>query len=282
MDRLRPDTVVDAQVTNVQQRLTERLSRAGLASVEPAAARIAGEPYLLPTCAQVRNPWHLRALIAVCERAGVRLRPHTPVAGWATAGGRVVGVRLGTGKTAAGHRFLLAAGAWSGELLESLGLRPGIHPVRGQIVLFNRPSPGIERVLMIGKRYFVPRGDGRVLVGSTEEPEAGFERWATPRGVGELLGFATGLFPEWAAAEVERCWAGLRPGSPDGLPFIGPVPGWDNVFVAAGHFRAGIQLSIGTGQVTAELFQGKPTSVPLDAFRLDRTPEAQVRPAFRS
>jgi glycine oxidase len=260
----------------------ERLARSDLQREEPAAGRIAGEPYLLPTCAQVRNPWHLRALIAACERVGVRLRPHTAVQGWTTTGRRITGARLGSGDTIGGHRFLLAAGAWSEQLLEPFGHRPGVHPVRGQIVLFNRPYPGIGRILMLGKRYFVPRDDGRVLVGSTEEPEAGFEKWATAAGVTELIGFATGLFSGWRTAEVEKCWAGLRPGSPDGLPFVGPVPGWDNVFVATGHFRAGIQLSIGTARVIAELFQGKPTSVPLDAFRLDRTPATGTRPAFRS
>lgn len=260
----------------------ERLSRHDLQGLEPAAGRIPGEPYLLPTCAQVRNPWHLRALIAACERVGVRLHPRSPVLGWVTTGRRVTGLRLDDGAAVVAGRFLLTAGAWSDVLLESLGCRPGVHPVRGQIVLFHRPHPGIQRVLMMGKRYFVPRDDGRVLVGSTEEPEAGFEKWATAAGVTELIGFATAHFPEWRSAEVEKCWAGLRPGSPDGLPLIGPVPEWDNVFVAAGHFRAGVQLSIGTARVVAELFQGKPTSVPLEAFRLDRPPERDTKPAFRS
>ncbi|HJZ55609.1 MAG TPA: FAD-dependent oxidoreductase, partial [Gemmataceae bacterium] len=153
---------------------------------------------------------------------------------------------------------------------------------RGQIVLLKSLDRVLQRVLMHGKRYLVPRDDGRVLVGSTEEPEALFEKANTADGVAGLLDFARALVPSLGRAEVEKCWAGLRPGSPDGLPFIGPVPGWDNAFVAAGHFRAGVQLSIGTGQVIAELFDGRPTSVPLEAFRLDRTPETGAKPAFRS
>src|SRR5262249_15110233 len=114
------------------------------------------------------------------------------------------------------------------------------------------------------------------------EPEAHFEKANTADGVAGLLAFALGLVPALAKAEVERCWSGLRPGSPDGLPLIGPVPGCDNVFVAAGHFRAGIQLSIGTAELVSEWFRGEPTSVPLDAFRLDRAPDIGMRPAFRS
>jgi glycine oxidase len=260
----------------------ERLSGSDLQREGLAAGRLTGEPYYLPTCAQVRNPWHLRALVAACERVGVRLRPHTPVTGWVTERQRAIGVQTDSNEAVSAGRVLLAAGAWSDGLLGPLGVRPGVHPVRGQIVLFHNPRPRSERVLMLGKRYFVPRDDGRVLVGSTEEPEAGFERYATSAGVTELLAFATRVFPEWASAEVERCWAGLRPGSPDGLPFIGPVPGREGVFVAAGHFRAGVQLSIGTGQAVADVFQGRPPCVPLDAFRLDRPPQAGVKPAFRS
>jgi glycine oxidase len=73
-----------------------------------------------------------------------------------------------------------------------------------------------------------------------------------------------------AGANVEKTWAGLRPGSPDGLPYIGPVPGIDNLHVAAGHFRAGIQLSPGTALLLKERILGQPLSMPMDAFRLDR------------
>src|SRR5207249_3678025 len=123
------------------------------------------------------------------------------------------------------------------------------------------------------------RADGRVLVGSTEEPEAGFEKANTPDAVAKLRELARRAVPVLADAEVEKCWAGLRPGSPDGLPFIGAVPGWENVFVAAGHFRAGVQLSIGTAQLVADLLTGRPPCVPAEAFRLDREPRGGARPA---
>ena len=88
--------------------------------------------------------------------------------------------------------------------------------------------------------------------------------------------------PSLAEAPLERCWAGLRPGSPDGLPFLGRVPGLDNLLVSAGHFRSGLQLSPASGLVMTQLMLGRPTAVPLEAFRLDRTPAVSGRPAFRS
>jgi glycine oxidase len=247
-------------------------------NVEPLVVATA---YLLDSCAQVRNPWHLRALIAACERVGVRLVAGAGFAGWDMEAGSVRGVRTRSGTTAAGW-YLIAAGAWSEELLAPLGCRPGVHPVRGQIVLF-RSRPGlISRVLMAGKHYLVPRPDGRILAGSTEEPEAGFEKANTPEGVKGLIDFAGQLVPRLADAEVEKTWAGLRPGSPDGLPYIGPVPGHAKVLVAAGHFRAGVQLSIGTAEIVRDLITGKEPAVSIDAFRPDREPEVTAKPAFRS
>jgi glycine oxidase len=246
----------------------ERMSPSALRSVEPAVANVPAEPYLLPGCAQVRNPRHLRALIAACKQVGVGLHPNSAVESIDPA-------RAG--------RILIAAGPWSERLIDAAHQSsPGIHPVRGQIVLLKTPTRLITRVLMFGKQYLVPRADGRVLIGSTEEPEAGFEKANTAAAVSELMGFATRLVPDLAAAELERCWSGLRPGTSDGLPFIGPVTGWDNVFVATGHFRAGVQLSIGTAQAITELFTGKPTCIPLEAFAVGRRQTSIGKTAFRS
>lgn len=260
----------------------ERMTRDALGRLEPGIGSVSWTPFHLPDCAQVRNPWHLRALVAACVHVGVRLRPNTPVKQLIRGNGRVTGGELATGEVIAAGRFLIAAGAWSEPFLGTLGFAPHVHPVRGQIALLRTPQPVLGRVLMLGKEYLVPRGDGRVLVGSTEEPEAGFEKGNTPQAVDHLRDLAVRTVPALASAEVETYWSGLRPGSPDGLPFLGPVPGWANVVVAAGHFRAGVQLSVGTARVVTELFTDRPPSVPLDAFRLDREPGSGLKPAFRS
>jgi glycine oxidase len=251
----------------------------------PQLGDVPGEPYLLPDCAQVRNPRHLQALVVACEKVGVVLKPHSRVdtiPSRQKQPGIAVGVHDGAQVRPAG-RVLIAAGPWSERFLTERSERgPGVHPVRGQIVLLKTPSRTFTRVLMFGTRYLVPRLDGHVLVGSTEEPEAGFEKANTAEAVADLLALATRAVPALASAELVKCWSGLRPATPDGLPFIGPVPGWDNVFVATGHFRAGVQLSIGTAQAITELFTGKPTCVPLEAFAVDRKPAAGGKTAFRS
>jgi glycine oxidase len=236
--------------------------------------------YFLPEMAQVRNPRHLKALQAACAARGVALIPHCGVQRLIHAGGRIDGVETTQGRLTAG-RYLIATGAWTEALLEPLGFRPGIRPIRGQIALLNTGVGEVRPLLLHGKRYLVPRGDGRVLIGSTEE-DAGFAARTTAAAIADLLEFATTLVPEWSNAAVERCWAGLRPGSPDGKPFLGVVPGVDNLFVAAGHFRAGIQLSPATALVMKELLLDETPTIPLDEFRLDRPPAAPARTAFRS
>jgi glycine oxidase len=237
--------------------------------------------YHLPDMAQVRNPWHLKALQAACEQQGVDLRPGCAVVCLRRGGGdHIESAETAAGPLSAG-RYLVAAGAWSEGLLEPLGWRPGIRPVRGQIALLDTGVRGVRPVLLLGKRYLVPRTDGRLLVGSTEE-DAGFDARPTAGGVGDLLAFAASIVPALAEAPLERCWAGLRPGSPDGMPFLGRVPGYGNLFVAAGHFRAGLQLSPATGLVLSELLLDRPPSVPVEAFRPDRASAGEGQAAFRS
>jgi glycine oxidase len=246
----------------------ERLDVNALHRLEPAVAPTWTGAIHIPDMAQVRNPRHLKALLAACESVGVRLTPGCPVHGLERRQDRITAARTLAG-THTAERYLVAAGAWSDALLEPLGFRPGIHPVRGQIALLNTGASRLHRVLCLGKRYLVPRPDGRVLIGSTEEA-VGFDRRTTGGAIAELLRLAFSLVPSLADAPLERCWAGLRPGTPDELPFIGGVPGVANLFVAAGHFRAGIQLSPATALLMKELLLGQSLTMPLDAFRLDR------------
>lgn len=251
-----------------------------LRRVEPALATGLGPAYFLPRMAQIRNPQHLQALVVAAAGRGVEFRPHCPAVVLERDGRRIAGVATANGPLTA-DRVLICAGAWTDTLLAPLGCTIESRPVRGQIALLRCATPVLRRVVLAGKRYVVPRDDGRVLVGSTEE-DAGFDPSTTAEAIGDLLAFATGLAPALGRAPVERCWAGLRPGSPDGLPTLGPVPGFDNLWVAAGHFRAGLQLSAATGLLMAEAVTGHKPTIPLDPFRVDRPPGPAVRPAFRS
>lgn len=248
---------------------TKHLSAKDVADLEPALAPHLGPAIHIPGMAQLRNPRHLQALRAACVATNkVVILEETPTHGFVIEGRQVKGVRAGN-EILTGASVLVAAGAWTDRLLKPLGVRLDIEPVRGQIALLNPGRPILRHVLIWGARYLVPRLDGRVLIGSTEE-RAGFEKATTAEAIQALLAIGIQLVPVLGSAAVEKTWAGLRPGSPDGLPFIGPVPGIDNLYVAAGHFRHGIQLSPSTGLLVKEMILHQPLTMPMDAFRPDR------------
>jgi glycine oxidase len=258
----------------------ERLAPGDFVRVEPALNPTLRVVYYLPDRAQIRNPWHLRALEAALEARGVCLRPNESVVGFETAAGRVTAVRTERGRIPCGQ-VIVTAGAWSAGLLEMLGLRVPTPPVKGQIVLLRCQGGALRRIVEHGRNYLVPREDGRILVGATEE-DAGFDTRTTTQGVRDLLDEAIRLIPALAHAEVERAWAGLRPGSIDSRPYLGPVPDYSNLLVATGHKRAGLQLSPATAEAIADLVLGRPPRIDLSVFRIDREPASSSDDVFRS
>jgi len=242
----------------------ERLTSEAARKVEPVLIAAIRDAYHLPQLAQARNPRHLKAMRSACELAGVRFLEGCPVTGWDRSGRGIIAAKTSQGRVD-GDQFVIAAGAWSSTLLEEAGLSVTVEPVRGQIVLLQLSSPLFRHVIEVGPRYMVPRPDGRVLIGSTEE-RVGFVKQNTVEGVTGLLKFATSLVPELEGADVERCWSGLRPCPTRELPLIGRLPEAENTIVATGHFRSGLQMSPGTGVLVSELLTGEATSIDLTPF----------------
>jgi glycine oxidase len=259
----------------------ERLAADDLHRVEPALNPEIRVAYFLPDRSQVRNPWHLRALSAAAARRGARLEPFQTVDRLETQGDRIVGVRA-AGKSIPCDRVIMAAGAWSGLLLGDLGVHAPTPPLKGQIVLLRQEGArnSVRRIVEHGKNYLVPREDGRVLVGATEE-DAGFDTRSTATGVRDLLNEAIWLCPALGRADVEASWAGLRPGSIDTRPYIGLAPGYRNLIVATGHKRAGLQLSPATAELVADLVLSRTPRMDLASFRVDRQPDPAAD-TFRS
>jgi glycine oxidase len=144
-----------------------------------------------------------------------------------------------------------------------------VQPVRGQIVQLLPDQQPVSCVIEDGRRYLVPRRDGLVLVGSTEE-RVGFQKANTVDGVQGLLEFAISLVPSLQHAAITRTWSGLRPGSPDELPLLGRVGGFSNLWVGAGHFRSGLQMSPGTALILGQLISGRAPEISLEGLSPDR------------
>ncbi len=226
------------------------------------------EAVFLPDCAQIRNPRHVQALKAACLLRGVEIFEHAEGLTLQATGERITAVRIHD-REFQFDQICITAGAWSTSILRTLGLSIPVKPVRGQIAQLQLPVQPFRCIVEHGRRYIVPRRDGLILVGSTEE-DAGFVKQNTTEGVAELLAFATMLVPSLAQAEVVRTWAGLRPGSPDELPLLGAVPGFMNLFLGAGHFRSGLQMSPASGTILADVMLGRPPAISLDGLSVDR------------
>lgn len=228
-------------------------------AAEPALAAAVAEALLLPAVAQVRNPRLLAALARSIRLRGVTVETGTDVHGVTMRSGHVTGVDTARGARSASS-VIIAGGAWSDALLRPLGVTLSVAPVRGQMVLL-RGEPGmITRIVLADGHYLVPRRDGRILVGSTLE-HVGFDRSTTVQARHELLQFAHRLAPALAHCPIEHHWAGLRPGSPEGIPFIGAVPGINGLFVNAGHYRNGVVTAPASARLLADLALGRPPAV---------------------
>ncbi len=211
---------------------------------------------------QVRNPRLLRALRTGCDRTGVEVREGTPVIDFALESDRVVGVRTVSGALPASF-VVLCAGAWSSQIGGRLKLLMPVCPVRGQMILCKFDRPPFRRILARGKTYLVPRRDGHVLLGATEEHESGYAKRVTAEGLHGLIEKAVQLVPSMAEAPIAATWAGLRPGTPDDDPYIGPVPGFDGLIAATGHFRAGLILAPVTAEIISAIVHQRPYDIDI-------------------
>ncbi len=247
----------------------EWLDPAALREAEPALTQAALGGQAVHAGGTVRAHRLTLALVRAAERRGLRLLQETPALGLVTAGDRVTGVRTTAGTVAAGQT-VLAAGAWTRLLGEWVDAYLPTYPVRGQMLAVEQPPVALRNVVTGLGGYILPRGDGTVAAGATEEHESGFDHRVTPTGLSWLVGLLTGLMPSATEARVTATWAGLRPGSPDGMPMIGPVPGRRGLWVAAGHFRSGVQTAPATGTLVADsLVAGRPVEAlaPFDPAR---------------
>lgn len=249
----------------------ESLETAEVVAREPALQPIASQlrtALLLPDECRIRPPRFLKALIAGCQRHGVGIEGNIERIRVDRVGDQIRWVVTPNGRYAATH-YLFAMGAWAGELLQELGIQLPIEPRRGQVVLWNLPEPLVAHVVNEGLRYVVPRDDGCLLAGATVE-EVGFDQATTPDALQQLCAFASNLLPQLKEHSVQHAWAGLRPWTPDGLPYLGPLPGLENACVAVGHFRSGIHLAPATAELLADvLLAAKPAS-KLHPFRIGR------------
>ncbi len=250
------------------ERRIEILSAEELHRLEPALTGPVFGATFYANDAQV-NPARLtRALARVAELAGVTLRQNEPVYQLVQTGERITAVDTAARRYHPGN-VVLTAGAWCGGLAETVGLAVPTRPVKGQMLqVACRVSP-VHRPLFAGEALFVPRPDGSLLLGVTIE-EAGFDDSVTLGGLRHILQHAAAVAPVVDQLPLRRAWAGLRPATPDGWPYMGPVPPVENLWISTGHFRKGILLAPLCAQLMARSILANHMEEDLQPFKSTR------------
>jgi glycine oxidase len=245
----------------------EWLSRQALISlVGPYAGNAVGGLYL-PDDHQVESPRVAAAFIAGAKLHGARFYEYTPVTGLEIFPTHCI-VKT-PGHTWNASVVVLAAGAWTGTLAVQAGMDLPVFPVRGEAVTVDAGHTGLRHTLFTENCYLVPKRDGRIYIGASSQPYS-YEQRPTLEGIAKITSAAADTFPALSALPIRQTLVGLRPGSADGLPFIGWMPGTKTIYIASGHFRNGVLLAPATGKLAAESIADGAASFDLTPFSPER------------
>jgi len=234
--------------------------------MEPALGRDARAAAMLPDECSIEPRALSAAVLAAAASAGAALCPGVEVVSLAFDGKKCAGAKTSSGEIIHATQVVLAAGCWSSQIPDIARYAPTL-PVRGQMAALRHSGTPIRHVLRSERGYLVPRGmesPQTIVVGSTIE-NAGYEKRITSGGIEKILSAANELAPELAKAEIIETWCGLRPGTPDQLPILGPVD-VDGLVFATGHYRNGILLAPVTAKLIGEWIAERRTSLDWEPF----------------
>ena len=221
---------------------------------------------------QVHTARAMEAMASACRAEGVYFlfeeEVNDLVVQTGPAGMRVAGVHTPRLHASAEHT-VLAAGAWTGRLTAMLGAPLPIEPVRGQALVV--PVTEALPPCLVGSSlgYLVPRDGTELLAGATTE-HVGYDRSTSDEGIASVWEAACRMLPGLEGTRPSQRWAGLRPGSPDGLPIMGPLPDVKDLWVAGGHYRNGILLGPLTGRIMAAWIESGDPGLDPTPFLPDR------------
>jgi glycine oxidase len=215
--------------------------------------------------AQVMAYRFVLALVEAAEHRGMELR-HGEVVGLRSNGGRVTGVQLRQDEIIDTEAVVLAMGPWSQRVAEWVGLKIPVYPVRGQLLELLVPDPQLCASPFYSGMYLLHKADGVTLAGTTYEPDSGFANHPTPAGLEAIINAVVRMAPSLEEAQVADHISGLRPASGDSLPLIGPIPGWQGLYIVSGHDREGVGLSLISTRIIADLIAKGHSPVPLEMF----------------
>ncbi len=226
------------------------------------------QPLWLPDIYQARNPRLLKSVYADLVQLGVEFIADSELKSLHISNQRVHAITTSTGDYPIGQ-IVLTTGSWTGRLWQQLfadqqSTQPKINPVKGQMLLFEAQPDTLDTMVLDDAHYLIPRRDGKILAGSTVE-QADFDKSTDPETKAHLTHFAHQLLPALQQFPIIAHWAGLRPGTEQGIPYIAKHPELKNLSINAGHFRNGLTLAPASAELLTDLLFDRPP-------KLDPTP----------
>lgn len=241
---------------------------------EPSVASTTRAAAFFPDEATIEPRALMEAALDAARAREVEIHANCPVQSLVIEENRCSGIVAG-GEQISADRVVIAAGCFSRDVFEEGSycaerLTPCLptRPVRGQMLALLPRDTTLARAVRSSRGYLVSRSNGWIVAGSTLE-EAGFGKHTTAEGLQKIRKVAVDLIPDLASAEIVESWCGLRPGTPDDLPILGPID-IDGVILATGHFRNGILLAPITAQLVKDWIMRARSSIAVDAFSPSR------------
>lgn len=233
------------------QHALESIQTDEIHKLEPQLPQKYSQALWMKEVAQIRNPKLLQALKIWLEQNNVPILEQTEVIKLQVEKDKVTAIKTKQNNIKV-EKLLVAGGAWTTKILDQYQANVNVSPVRGQMIMFNTPPKTIQRITILDDHYLIPRKDGRVLFGSTLE-QVGFDKTPSDKVRDRLKKLAISMAPILKDMPIERHWAGLRPGSPNGIPYIGQHPKISNLYINAGQFRNGVVLGPASAKLLTQI-----------------------------
>lgn len=223
-----------------------------------------------PHIANVRNPRLLQSISQYLKQHPlVEFIEHCPIEQFNIVNGKVQSIRSQNQQNYFADQFIITTGAWSQRWSEQLNIDIPVQPIQGQMVLFKTPKNWLPTMCMNKVMYLIPRADGHVVCGSTMQ-NRGFDTTPNAEAQQTILEACFEIVPELADFPMVKQWAGLRPSSPNGVPYIGKIAEIDNLWANFGHFRNGLCMGPASARLLRQLILEQPTLVNPNAYSTER------------
>lgn len=248
----------------------EYLQREQLEQINPLISDQFKHAIYFPEIANIRNPRLLQSIEQYLKQhPNVQFYQHTEIEHLDIENDQIKSIKSKSGQNYYADQFVIATGAWSAKWAEQLELSIPVQPVQGQMVLFKTPPNWLPTMCMNKVMYLIPRMDGHIVCGSSVA-HVGFNTEPTVQTKQDILAACFEMVPELANFPIEKQWAGLRPGSPDGVPYIGKMPNLNNVWANFGHYRNGLCMGPASARLLRQLMLNEKTIVNPQAYATDR------------